>query len=35
VGERLYFAGEHTIMEHPATVVGAYLSGVRLITCYV
>jgi len=29
VGERLYFAGEHTIMEHPATVVGAYLSGLR------
>ena len=29
VGERLHFAGEHTIMEHPATVVGAYLSGLR------
>ena len=29
VGERLFFAGEHTIMEHPATVVGAYLSGLR------
>ena len=29
IGERLYFAGEHTIMEHPATVVGAYLSGLR------
>ena len=25
IGERMY-AGEHTIMEHPATVVGAYLS---------
>ncbi len=29
VGDRLYFAGEHTIAEHPATVVGAYLSGQR------
>ena len=29
IGERLFFAGEHTIMEHPATVVGAYLSGLR------
>ena len=29
IGERMYFAGEHTIMEHPATVVGAYLSGLR------
>merc|ERR1719198_1315594 len=29
LGERLFFAGEHTIMEHPATVVGAYLSGLR------
>ena len=29
IGDRLYFAGEHTIMEHPATVVGAHLSGLR------
>ena len=29
IGERLHFAGEHTIQEHPATVVGAYLSGLR------
>lgn len=29
VGERLHFAGEHTIQEHPATVVGAYLSGLK------
>ena len=29
IGDRLFFAGEHTIMEHPATVVGAYLSGLR------
>ena len=27
VGKELYFAGEHTSEEHPATVVGAYLSG--------
>ena len=26
-GKELYFAGEHTSEEHPATVVGAYLSG--------
>ena len=25
----LYFAGEHTIGTHPATVHGAYLSGLR------
>ncbi|KAJ4424839.1 hypothetical protein N0V82_000558 [Gnomoniopsis sp. IMI 355080] len=25
----LYFAGEHTIVTHPATVHGAYLSGLR------
>ena len=25
--QELYFAGEHTSEEHPATVVGAYLSG--------
>ena len=29
VNHRLYFAGEHTIEEHPATVVGAHLSGLR------
>lgn len=26
---RLFFAGEHTSVEHPATVQGAYLSGLR------
>ena len=29
VGERLFFAGEATIPEYPATVHGAFLSGVR------
>ena len=29
VDGRLFFAGEHTSVEHPATVVGAYLSGLR------
>jgi monoamine oxidase len=29
VGKRLFFAGEHTHREHPATVHGAYLSGLR------
>lgn len=29
VGDNLFFAGEHTCEEHPATVVGAYLSGQR------
>mmetsp|Transcript_9199 Transcript_9199/g.26939 ORF Transcript_9199/g.26939 Transcript_9199/m.26939 type:complete len:154 (+) Transcript_9199:1191-1652(+) len=29
VGERLFFAGEHTSQKHPATVVGAHLSGLR------
>ena len=27
VGERLYFAGEHTSSAYPSTVHGAYLSG--------
>ncbi len=30
VGKHLYFAGEHTIGTHPATVHGAYLSGLRV-----
>eukprot|EP00908_Phaeocystis_cordata_P007472 Transcript_18117.p1 GENE.Transcript_18117~~Transcript_18117.p1 ORF type:complete len:555 (-),score=281.58 Transcript_18117:316-1980(-) len=30
VGKELYFAGEHTSEEHPATVVGAYLSGLTV-----
>ena len=30
VGKELYFAGEHCIEEHPATVVGAYLSGIKV-----
>ncbi|CAK7266582.1 hypothetical protein SEPCBS57363_002162 [Sporothrix epigloea] len=29
VGRHLHFAGEHTIGTHPATVHGAYLSGLR------
>ncbi|KAL2472633.1 Lysine-specific histone demethylase 1-like protein 2 [Forsythia ovata] len=29
VGSRLYFAGEATIRQHPATMHGAYLSGLR------
>ncbi|CAK7275296.1 hypothetical protein SEPCBS119000_006621 [Sporothrix epigloea] len=29
VGKHLHFAGEHTIGTHPATVHGAYLSGLR------
>ena len=29
VGKYLHFAGEHTIGTHPATVHGAYLSGLR------
>lgn len=29
VGKRLFFAGEHTHRNHPATVHGAYLSGER------
>lgn len=29
VGKRLFFAGEHTQRDHPATVHGAYLSGAR------
>lgn len=29
VGQRLFFAGEATSSEHPATVHGAFLSGVR------
>jgi monoamine oxidase len=29
VGRRLFFAGEATSGEYPATVHGAYLSGVR------
>ena len=30
MGKELYFAGEHTSEEHPATVVGAYLSGLTV-----
>ncbi len=26
---RLFFAGEHTIRQYPATVHGAFLSGIR------
>jgi len=29
LGSSLYFAGEHTNEDHPATVVGAHLSGLR------
>lgn len=29
VSLRLFFAGEATQREHPATVAGAYLSGLR------
>jgi monoamine oxidase len=29
IGNVLFFAGEHTHREHPATVHGAYLSGLR------
>jgi lysine-specific histone demethylase 1 len=29
VGKTLFFAGEHTHKKHPATVHGAYLSGLR------
>jgi monoamine oxidase len=29
VGKTLFFAGEHTHREHPSTVHGAYLSGLR------
>mmetsp|Transcript_38799 Transcript_38799/g.125310 ORF Transcript_38799/g.125310 Transcript_38799/m.125310 type:complete len:821 (-) Transcript_38799:208-2670(-) len=32
VGGQLFFAGEHTSVEHPATVVGAYLSGLAAAT---
>lgn len=29
VGDKLWFAGEHTIMEFIGTVTGAYISGER------
>ena len=29
VGTRLFFAGEHTNGQHPATATGAFLSGLR------
>jgi len=29
VGPRLFFAGEHTNGQHPATATGAYISGLR------
>ncbi len=29
VGDRLFFAGEATIVDHSGTVHGAYLSGLR------
>ena len=29
VGSRLFFAGEHTNGQHPATATGAFLSGLR------
>ena len=29
VGARLFFAGEHTNGQHPATATGAFLSGLR------
>jgi len=29
VGPRVYFAGEHTNGQHPATATGAYISGLR------
>ncbi|MCG2784630.1 MAG: FAD-dependent oxidoreductase [Anaerolineae bacterium] len=31
VGDVLFFAGEHTHKKHPATVHGAYLSGLRAV----
>eukprot|EP01119_Soliformovum_irregulare_P015261 TRINITY_DN4278_c1_g3_i1.p1 TRINITY_DN4278_c1_g3~~TRINITY_DN4278_c1_g3_i1.p1 ORF type:complete len:637 (-),score=173.54 TRINITY_DN4278_c1_g3_i1:92-2002(-) len=29
INNRIFFAGEHTSRDHPASVVGAYLSGIR------